>query len=171
MPLIYMGNLLRAKLISYKSYKVNFSTVSRIIYQSIKGFNCVEFDTVRSQAGLNSFVLTPQKWVEQTNAIGIISKSGRYDLAANPLSLQNTIIAITLTNTVAAKFDGEVAMYLALIIFFHFLIKLRHIFFVLSHPKNSIFLINLFYSLIMRYLSFSLKNFSSVISQKLVCLF
>ena len=41
-------------------------------------FNRVEFDTVRSQAGLNSFVLTPQKWVEQTNAIGIISKSGRY---------------------------------------------------------------------------------------------
>lgn len=41
-------------------------------------FNRVEFDTVRSQAGLNSFVLTPQRWVEQTNAIGIISKSGRY---------------------------------------------------------------------------------------------
>ncbi len=41
-------------------------------------FNRVEFDTVRSQAGLNSFVLTPQKWIEQTNAIGIISKAGRY---------------------------------------------------------------------------------------------
>lgn len=41
-------------------------------------FNRVEFDAVRSQAGLNSFVLTPQKWIEQTNAIGIISKAGRY---------------------------------------------------------------------------------------------
>ena len=41
-------------------------------------FNRVEFDTVRSQAGLNSFVLTPQKWIEQINAIGIISKAGRY---------------------------------------------------------------------------------------------
>ena len=41
-------------------------------------FNRVEFDAFRSQAGLNSFVMTPQKWVETTNAIGIISKAGRY---------------------------------------------------------------------------------------------
>lgn len=41
-------------------------------------FNRVEFEAFRSQAGLNSFVLTPQKWVEKTNAIGIISKAGRY---------------------------------------------------------------------------------------------
>jgi hypothetical protein len=41
-------------------------------------FNRVEFDTVRIQAGLNSFVLTPQKWIEATHAIGIISKAGRY---------------------------------------------------------------------------------------------
>ena len=41
-------------------------------------FNRVEFEAVRSQAGLNSFVLTPQKWIEATGAIGIISKAGRY---------------------------------------------------------------------------------------------
>ncbi len=41
-------------------------------------FNTVEFDTFRKQAGLNSFNLTPKKWIEATNAIGIISKSGRY---------------------------------------------------------------------------------------------
>ena len=41
-------------------------------------FKGVEFDTFRKQAGLNSFNLTPKKWVEATNAIGIISKSGRY---------------------------------------------------------------------------------------------
>lgn len=41
-------------------------------------FNRVEFDAFRTQAGLNSFVMTPQKWVETTNAIGIISKAGRY---------------------------------------------------------------------------------------------
>lgn len=41
-------------------------------------FNRVEFEAFKSQAGLNSFVLTPQKWVENTNAIGIISKAGRY---------------------------------------------------------------------------------------------
>ncbi len=41
-------------------------------------FNRVEFDTFKSEAGTNAFVLTPQKWIKNTNAIGIISKSGRY---------------------------------------------------------------------------------------------
>ncbi len=41
-------------------------------------FKLVEFDTFRKQAGLNSFNLTPKKWIESTGAIGIISKSGRY---------------------------------------------------------------------------------------------
>ena len=42
-------------------------------------FKPVEFDTFRKQAGLNSFNLTPKKWIEAINAIGLISKSGRYD--------------------------------------------------------------------------------------------
>jgi hypothetical protein len=37
-----------------------------------------EFVTFKSQAGLNSFNLTPRKWIDATNAIGIISKAGRY---------------------------------------------------------------------------------------------
>ncbi len=41
-------------------------------------FKPVEFDGFRKQAGLNSFTMTPKKWIESTNAIGIISKSGRY---------------------------------------------------------------------------------------------
>ncbi len=41
-------------------------------------FKPVEFDGFRKQAGLNSFVLTPKRWIESTNAIGIVSKSGRY---------------------------------------------------------------------------------------------
>lgn len=41
-------------------------------------FKLVEFDQFRSKAGSNSFVLSPQKWIEETNAIGIISKSGKY---------------------------------------------------------------------------------------------
>ena len=41
-------------------------------------FNRVEFEAVRNESGENSFVLTPQKWIEKTNAIGIVSKSGRY---------------------------------------------------------------------------------------------
>ena len=41
-------------------------------------FNPIEFDGFRNQAGLNSFILTPKQWIEKTNAIGIISKAGRY---------------------------------------------------------------------------------------------
>ena len=41
-------------------------------------FKPLEFEGFRKQAGLNSFVLTPKRWIESTNAIGIISKSGRY---------------------------------------------------------------------------------------------
>jgi KilA-N domain len=35
-------------------------------------------DTFRKEAGLNSFNLTPKKWIEATDAKGIISKAGRY---------------------------------------------------------------------------------------------
>ena len=41
-------------------------------------FNRVQFDTFRNEAGLNRFTMTPQKWIDSTNAIGFISKSGRY---------------------------------------------------------------------------------------------
>jgi hypothetical protein len=41
-------------------------------------FKPLEFEGFKKQAGLNSFVLTPKKWIETTHAIGIISKSGRY---------------------------------------------------------------------------------------------
>ncbi len=40
-------------------------------------FKPLEFEGFRRQAGLNAFVLSPQKWIEATNALGIISKSGR----------------------------------------------------------------------------------------------
>jgi hypothetical protein len=41
-------------------------------------FKHIEFDVFRKQAGLNSFTLTPKKWIETTDAIGLISKAGRY---------------------------------------------------------------------------------------------
>jgi hypothetical protein len=41
-------------------------------------FKGIEFDTFRKQAGLNSFFLTPKKWIDATAAIGIVSKAGRY---------------------------------------------------------------------------------------------
>lgn len=42
------------------------------------GFNPVEFDGIRMQTGLNSFVLTPKQWIEKTGAVGLISNAGRY---------------------------------------------------------------------------------------------
>jgi len=41
-------------------------------------FKPVEFDGFKRQAGSNAFTLSPQKWIEATMAIGIVSKSGRY---------------------------------------------------------------------------------------------
>ena len=41
-------------------------------------FKLVEFDQFKNEAGYNHFVLSPQKWISTTNAIGLQSKSGRY---------------------------------------------------------------------------------------------
>ena len=51
-------------------------------------FKGVEFDSFRKESGSNAFTLSPQRWIKSTNAIGIVSKSGRgggtyahYDIA------------------------------------------------------------------------------------------
>jgi hypothetical protein len=41
-------------------------------------FKGLEFETFKTQAGLNSFSLTPRKWIETTGAIGFQSRAGRY---------------------------------------------------------------------------------------------
>lgn len=41
-------------------------------------FNPLEFEGVRKEAGLNAFTMSPQKWINATNAIGIVAKAGRY---------------------------------------------------------------------------------------------
>lgn len=41
-----------------------------------QNFKGVDFDTFVNESGSNSFVMTPQKWIESTNAIGIVSRSG-----------------------------------------------------------------------------------------------
>ena len=50
------------------------------VWESLQNpnFNRVQFEAVKNEAGLNRFVMTPTKWIEQMNAIGIVSKSGRY---------------------------------------------------------------------------------------------
>ena len=41
-------------------------------------FKPLEFEGFKIQAGSNAFTMSPKKWIEQTGAIGIVSKSGRY---------------------------------------------------------------------------------------------
>ena len=41
-------------------------------------FKPLEFEGFKKEAGLNAFTLSPTKWIESTNAKGIIVKSGRY---------------------------------------------------------------------------------------------
>ena len=40
--------------------------------------NPLEFEGFKKEAGLNAFTLSPKKWIDTTNAIGLIAKSGRY---------------------------------------------------------------------------------------------
>lgn len=59
----------------------NYETVEFLgLWEKInnKNFNSIEFDGFKNKAGSNSFSLTPKRWIEKTNAIGTISKSGRY---------------------------------------------------------------------------------------------
>ena len=41
-------------------------------------FNCTEFGAIKNAAGSNNFILSVKTWIERTNAIGIVSKAGRY---------------------------------------------------------------------------------------------
>lgn len=41
-------------------------------------FKPLEFERFKKEAGLNAFTMSPQKWINATGAMGIISKSGRY---------------------------------------------------------------------------------------------
>ena len=64
-----------------KNWMRNKSTIELLgLWEKLNNpdFKQVEFDLFKNEAGANYFVLSPQKWIETTNAIGMISKSGRY---------------------------------------------------------------------------------------------
>jgi len=42
------------------------------------GFNSVEFDGIREEAGVNRFVMSAKRWRDRTAGIGLIAKTGRY---------------------------------------------------------------------------------------------
>jgi hypothetical protein len=71
-------------------YTLEFLGTWELIYNP--NFKVVEFDHFKMQAGLHSFVLSPNLWVEKTNAIGIYSKSGHYEYSKAIVKdeLQNT---------------------------------------------------------------------------------
>ena len=43
-----------------------------------RGFNSLEFEGIRNEAGRNSFYLSAKKWINATGAIGLYAKAGRY---------------------------------------------------------------------------------------------
>ena len=64
-----------------RNWMRNKNTIEYLgLWESINNsnFKGVEFDTLLNQAGTNRFNLTPQKWINETNAIGIVSKSGKH---------------------------------------------------------------------------------------------
>ena len=63
-------------------------------------FNRVQFDTFKSEAGLNRFVMTPSKWIEQTGAVGIVTKAGRY----NGGTYAHSDIAMEFASWISAEF-------------------------------------------------------------------
>ena len=63
-------------------------------------FNRVQFDTFKTEAGLNRFVMTPSKWIEATGAIGIVSKAGRY----NSGTYAHSDIAMEFASWISAEF-------------------------------------------------------------------
>ena len=62
-------------------------------------FKGVEFDSFMYQAGSNAFVLSPSKWIEATNAIGIISRPGN-----NGGTFAHRDIAFEFASWVSAEF-------------------------------------------------------------------
>ena len=65
-----------------KNWLRNQTTIEFLgLWESINNlnFNGVEFDTFKDKSGSNYFTLSPSQWIKKTNAIGIISKAGRYN--------------------------------------------------------------------------------------------
>ena len=63
-------------------------------------FKPLEFEGFRKVAGLNAFTISPRKWIETTNAIGIISHSGRYGG-----TFAHKDIALKFANWISVEFE------------------------------------------------------------------
>ena len=63
-------------------------------------FKGVEFDPLLKEAGSNAFTMSPSRWIETTNAIGIISKNG-----ANGGTYAQRDIAFKFASWVSVEFE------------------------------------------------------------------
>ena len=63
-------------------------------------FNYLEFEVIEREAGKNSFVLTPKKWIETTRAVGMASKQGRY-----AATFAHKDIAFKFASWISAEFE------------------------------------------------------------------
>ena len=63
-------------------------------------FKPIEFDRFKNEAGANSFVLSPEKWIKAVNAIGIVSRRGRYGGG----TYAHTDIAFEFASWISAEF-------------------------------------------------------------------
>jgi KilA-N domain. len=69
-PSLVIGHWMRTR------NAIDYLTIWETLYNP--NFNPAEIGGFKSDSSLNTFTLSPQKWVFSTDAIGIISKSGKY---------------------------------------------------------------------------------------------
>ncbi len=81
---------------------IEYLGVWEILYNPT--FKRAEFDTFRNEAGRHSFVISPEKWINSTNAVGIVSKRGRY--------ASGTFAHIDIAMSFAAWISPEFQLYL-----------------------------------------------------------
>ncbi len=64
-----------------KNWLQNKNTIDFLgVWETInnQNFNLVEFHQIKTEAGLNRFIMSAKKWIERTKGIGLIAKTGRY---------------------------------------------------------------------------------------------
>ncbi len=66
-------------------------------------FKPLEFEGFRKKAGANAFTMSPKKWIEATDAIGIVSKAGRYGG-----TYAHSDIAMSFATWISPEFIGTV---------------------------------------------------------------
>lgn len=77
-------------------------------FKILNGGQPIEFDRFKAESEDKAFTLTPQQWIKATDAIGIISKSGRYggtyahmDIALNLLLVFHRNLSCTLSKNIS----------------------------------------------------------------------